>query len=361
MSSTAALWANFSSFADLLPTNLSNLLILGLATLLDRLIGDPVTWLHPVQVMGWYISGFTALVTVPEQGDASKSLPRFSPWLMRCLGLILTGSLVLGSGAIAWAIAITANSLHPILGASVASVMLAACLAAKSLEDAAQSVLAILATGDLVQARQELSRYVGRDTDDLSASEILRAVMETVTENAIDAVTAPLFYALLGSCLFDYGGVTLAIAYKATSTLDSMVGYRVSPYTDLGWCSAKTDDLLTWLPCRLTVVTLALCSGRPLHVWRICRRDAHLDPSPNSGWSECVYAAILQVQVGGENHYRGVIKSKPLLGDAIAPITSFKIRQALALTNLCMLLWLGLTLLLASLLASLFASTSNLI
>ncbi|MDX2255493.1 MAG: adenosylcobinamide-phosphate synthase CbiB [Pseudanabaenaceae cyanobacterium bins.39] len=339
MSSIAAIWADLSSLADRLPPNL---LILGLATLLDRLIGDPVTWLHPVQVMGWYISGYTAVVTIPEQGDISKSLPRFSPWLMRYLGAILTGSLVLGSGVTAWAIAISTNLLHPLLGTIVASILLASCFAAKSLGDAAQSVLVVLATGDITQARQELSRYVGRDTDDLSESEILRAVMETVTENAIDAVTAPLFYALVGSYLFDYGGVTLAIAYKAASTLDSMVGYQVSPYTDLGWCSAKTDDILTWLPCRLTVLTLALCSGRPLAVWRICRRDAHLDPSPNSGWSECVYAAILQVQVGGENRYRGVVKLKPLLGDAIAPITPLKIRQALALTNLCMLLWLGL-------------------
>ena len=102
-----------------------------------------------------------------------------------------------------------------------------------------------MSTGNLEQARQELSRYVGRDTDDLSELEILRAVLETVTENAIDAVTSPLFYALVGSCLFPYGGVSLAIAYKASSTLDSMVGYREAPYSDLSWFSAKTDDVLT--------------------------------------------------------------------------------------------------------------------
>jgi adenosylcobinamide-phosphate synthase len=203
-------------------------------------------------------------------------------------------------------------------------------------------VLAVLQTGNIEKARQELSRYVGRDTEDLTELEILRAVLETVTENAIDAVTSPLFYALIGSALFDYGGVVLAIAYKASSTLDSMVGYREAPYTDLGWFSAKTDDVLTWLPCRLTVITLALLSGKPIYVWQICDRDAKQDPSPNSGWSECVYAAILRVQLGGANRYRGLIKHKPLLGDAIEAITSPKISHALKLTRICFLIWLSI-------------------
>jgi adenosylcobinamide-phosphate synthase len=133
----------------------------------------------------------------------------------------------------------------------------------------------------------------------------------------------------------------LALAYKASSTLDSMVGYRDAPYTYLGWFSARLEDGLTWLPCRLTVMTLALLSGKPLHVWQICRRDAVADPSPNSGWSECVYAAILGVQMGGTNWYGGVAKSKPLLGDAINPITAISIQTALQLTGYCFLLWLG--------------------
>jgi adenosylcobinamide-phosphate synthase len=110
----------------------------------------------------------------------------------------------------------------------------------------------------------------------------------------------------------------------------------------LGWFSAKTDDVLTWLPCRLTVLTLALLSGKPFYVWQICDRDANQDPSPNSGWSECVYAAILKVQLGGENRYRGVIKYKPLLGDDIEAIAVPKISEALTLTRTCFLLWLSL-------------------
>ena len=311
-----------------------NLLIVILAASLDHLIGDPVNWLHPVQVMGWIITKFTNLVTTESR------IPKFSPLIMKMLGIILAIILILGSGLISWLMTIACLRIHPLLAIVVASILLAACFAGRSLRNAAESVLTVLQTGNLENTRKELSRYVGRDTDTLSETEILRAVLETVTENAIDAVTSPLFYALIGSALFDYGGVALAIAYKASSTLDSMVGYRESPYTDLGWFSAKTDDVLTWLPCRMTVITLALYSGKPLYVWKLCDRDANQDPSPNSGWSECIYAAILQVQLGGENRYRGMIKQKPLLGDAIEVISIPKITQALTLTRICFLLWL---------------------
>ncbi len=253
-------------------------------------------------------------------------------------------SLIIGSGGLCWLGLQIAAGINQILAIALASILLAACFAGRSLRDAAMDVIKVLQTGDIVMARRQLSRYVGRDTDHLSELEILRAVLETVTENAIDAVTSPLFYAIIGSLCFDYGGVVLAIAYKAASTLDSMVGYREVPYHDLGWFSAKTDDLLTWLPCRLSVITLAIISGRPIAVWQICQRDAHQDPSPNSGWSECVYAAILRVQLGGANQYRGVIKYKPLLGDATEAIAPAKILQALTLTRLCFLLWLSIIL-----------------
>jgi len=212
-------------------------------------------------------------------------------------------------------------------------------LLAALLRDAAQTILESLQTQDLETTRKQLAMYVGRDTASLSEPEILRAVLETVAENATDGVLAPLFYAILGAVL-GIGSVPLAFAYKAASTLDSMVGYRDAPYTYIGWFSAKTEDLLTWLPCRLTVLTLALFSGRPLYVWQACCRDAPQDPSPNSGWSECAYAAALDVQLGGENTYRGVIKSKPRLGNAIQPITSERIYMALRLTRYSFLVWL---------------------
>jgi adenosylcobinamide-phosphate synthase len=319
---------------ELSPANL----ILLTAVLLDYLIGDPWGWLHPVQVMGWVIHRYTQVAL--KRGQSSLAL--------RLAGVGLMLLLVLGSGAIGWLIPAIAAAIHPLLGIAIASIMLASCFAGRSLRAAAEDVLQPLAQGDLASARSHLRRYVGRDTDHLSELEVLRAVLETVTENATDGVMAPLFYALIGGLIPAIGSVSLAFAYKAASTLDSMVGYRTAPYTDLGWCSAKTDDVLTWLPCRLTVFTIALLSRKPCYVWQLCCRDAVQDPSPNSGWSECVYAAVLGVQVGGINWYQGVAKAKPLLGEPLQPITPAMIRQALQLTRYASLIWLAMTIVVMS-------------
>jgi adenosylcobinamide-phosphate synthase len=306
------------------------IMVLAIAALLDFLIGDPWNWLHPVQVIGAWIHVYTRF--------ALKGLQ--SAIALKIAGIGLGISTILGTGLIAWGIVTIANTLHPFLGVGGESVMLASCFAGHSLRAAAEEVLNALEPENLDEARSRLSRYVGRDTDSLSEAEILRAVLETVTENATDGVMAPLFYAIVGAFL-PIGAAPLALAYKAASTLDSMVGYKEPPYTDLGWFSARFEDALTWIPCRLTVLTIALLSGQPRTVWRLCVRDASQDPSPNAGWSECAYAAALGVQVGGINIYRGVVKEKPLLGNPVYPITRDRIERAIAFTRWSFLLWLG--------------------
>ncbi|TAF07081.1 MAG: cobalamin biosynthesis protein [Nostocales cyanobacterium] len=310
----------------------NNIYILIIAALLDYLIGDPWGWPHPVRVMGWIISGLSKFFQKHCQNFLAQ----------RLAGIVLAIIPIIGSGLSSWLIIQISRWLHPLLGIAVESVLLASCFALHSLRKAAVDVIQPLTTGKLEAARQILSNYVGRDTENLSEAEVLRAVLETVTENATDGVMAPLFYAIVGAFIPFVGLVPLAIAYKASSTLDSMVGYREAPYTYIGWFSARLEDGLTWVPCRLTVMTLALFSGKPLEVWRICRRDAVQDPSPNSGWSECAYAAVLGVQMGGTNWYGGVAKHKPLLGDAIDAITPTSIDQALQLTRYSFLLWLGI-------------------
>jgi len=321
----------WGAFATLPQFQREGAIALMLAAILDYAIGDPWTWLHPVQVMGWVIQRYSKWVLTIWK----------APRCQRLAGIELVILLVGGSGAIACGLVALGDRIHPVLGWAVQGVLLASCLAGRSLRHAAEDVLRPLAAGDLVAARQCLSRYVGRDTEALPEPEILRAVLETVTENATDGVMAPLFWAIAGG-LTPLGVVGGAIAYKAASTLDSMVGYRDAPYTYIGWASARCDDVLTWLPCRLTVLTIALLSGRPGHVLRVCRRDAPQDPSPNAGWSECAYAAALGVQVGGLNLYRGLPKPKPLLGNPDHPITPAIIRRAMALTRTTFLLWLGL-------------------
>ena len=313
--------------------------VLLLAAVLDYIIGDPWGWPHPVRVMGWIISHFTQFVLKQWTSQSKR----------RLAGIVLGVGLIIGSELAGWSIIQVATWVHPLVSIVVEGVLLASCFAGRSLRMAADDVLQPLIAGQLTQARSKLSQYVGRDTEKLDESEILRAVLETVTENATDGVTAPLFYAIVGAFVPGVGSAPLALAYKAASTLDSMIGYWNEPYTDLGWFSAQLEDRLTWLPCRLTVITLALLSGKPQQVWHLCLRDASKDPSPNSGWSECTYAAILGVQLGGTNWYQGVAKDKPFLGDPFDPITPAKIDQALELTRYCFLIWLGLAIAILSL------------
>jgi adenosylcobinamide-phosphate synthase len=316
-------WANHSAILEL-----------AIASLLDYLIGDPWNWLHPVQVMGWIINQYTHF--------ALKWLKH--PLSLRIAGVILGLGMIAGSGIAGWLILQAASLIHWGVAIAISSILLASCFAGRSLRSAAEDVLQPLNQGDLAAARSKLSLYVGRDTVQLSEPQILRAVFETVTENATDGVMAPLFWAIAGA-FTPIGSVPFALAYKAASTLDSMVGYREAPYTHLGWFSARAEDYLTWIPCRLTVLTLSLLSGKPQSVLQICRRDAPQDPSPNAGWSECAYAAVVGVQVGGANVYKGIVKHKPLLGEPLHPITPAGIEQAMGLNRTMVLIWVAIALL----------------
>ena len=305
------------------------MLILLLAALLDALIGDPWNWLHPVQVMGWVIRHYCTL--------ALKVCHRPIAQTIAGMGLALT--LVVGSSAIVYVLIQISKTIHPVLGTAIEAIILASCFAGRSLRDAAHEVLNPLQMGDLVTARQILSRYVGRDTTDLAESEILRAVLETVAENGVDGVMAPLFWAIVG-VFTPMGPAVLAIAFKAASTLDSMVGYKKQPYRYLGTASAMTDDVLTYIPCRLMVLTLGIMTRHPLRLWKQCAREGSQDPSPNSGWSECAYAVALQVQLGGLNTYQGIPRPKPLLGNPVRVITPDVVRSALLLNRRAFLSWL---------------------
>lgn len=301
-----------------------------IAAFIDYLIADPPSLPHPVQLMGSLISVTTQIVTNLTKNSTVR----------RLAGMALGIGLILGSGSFVWVVIALSKQVSVAFSLSLQVILLASCFAGRSLRQAAIAVLTPLKNKEIVTARTQLSYYVGRDTDDLSSTEIIRAVLETVAENTTDGVTAPLFYAIMGGLIPGVGSVPLAIAYKAASTLDSMVGYQRDPFTDIGWFSAKFEDLLTWVPCRLTVLSIGLIARQPGRVWQVCQRDASQDPSPNAGWSECAYAVVLGVQLGGKNTYQGVIKEKPLLGTPDQLITEEKIEQALTLTRICFLSWL---------------------
>ena len=373
-------------------------LLVLLACGLDRLLGDPPGWPHPVVVMGWSINRLRRLAELLG-GDR--------PWALRLGGFAITGLLVGGSGLAGWGLEQLAR-VWPALGLPLLLVGLASALAGRSLEQAVLAVLAVLPEdigpkqvgpkqlvlqpqapgpelakpglgepqapeprapepgdpepgalepGPLEPARQRLAWFVGRDTAGLDRAGILRAAAESASENAVDGLFGPLFWMLVGAALLlaghgpagilglaGPGPLALAWAYKASSTLDSMLGYRRGRLLWLGTAGARLDDLLTWLPCRLVALGLPLAAGQPGQSWRLFRAalaDGAADPSPNAGVSQAAYAHAVGVQLGGANRYGGQWRQKPLLAQGQPPADRRAILTILALSRRLEALWLA--------------------
>lgn len=275
--------------------------VLPVAYALDRLLGDP-RWLpHPVIGMGKAISRVEAAI---------RRL--FPPRAYRAAGLLLPLLIAGGSFAVTWAALRLLAGVSPWLAAAVEAALIGTTIAAKGLRDAGMEVCGHLRRGDLPAARRSLGMIVGRDTDRLEPPEVVRGAVETVAENIVDAVVSPLFFALLG-------GAPLAMAYRAVNTLDSMVGYKNDKYIDLGWASARLDDIANYIPARLTALMLvpaAWCLKLDAAgAWRAVRRDASSHPSPNSGYPEAAVAGALGIRLGGENWYHGVKSFRSYMGD----------------------------------------------
>ncbi|MEO1002699.1 MAG: adenosylcobinamide-phosphate synthase CbiB [Cyanobacteria bacterium J06638_7] len=317
------------------------------AALLDRGLGDPQRWLHPVQVMGWGIARLRRL----SEGWAGGR-----PGRLRWAGAAITVLVVGFSGAAGWLLERWAA--HSAIGVAVLVVGLASALAGRSLDEAVTRVLELLPVADLEPARRQLGRIVGRDTDQLSREEILRALAETASENAVDGLFAPLFWMLAGAILSPLapglpGPLALAWGFKAASTLDSMLGYRRGSLAWLGTAGARLDDLLVWLPCRLVALSLPLAAGQGLAgAWQglgLALRDGAPDPSPNAGVAQAAYAHAVGVQLGGSNRYGGKLRRKPLLAAGLAPADAAAVRRMLRLSRRLQGLWLAAALVLAGL------------
>lgn len=272
---------------------------------LDLLLGDPRVLPHPVVAIGRLIRG----------GE--------SFWVKvisnrRSAGIALTLSVLGLTAAATWGILSLAAALAPWL-ATVTTVWLSyTCLATRSLHQESATVIRAIEAGDLAGARIALSWIVSRDTQDLGEEAIIRATCETVAENTSDGIIAPLFYLILG-------GPILGMTYKAASTLDSMVGYKNDKYLQLGWASARLDDLLNLIPARLTVLLILLCA--PLlglsasNALRTAWRDGGRSSSPNAGYPMAAMAGAIGVSFGGSATYFGQRSEKPTLGRARHPLT----------------------------------------
>ncbi|WP_447980204.1 adenosylcobinamide-phosphate synthase CbiB [Candidatus Nitrospira bockiana] len=291
------------------------------ACVLDGLIGDPAWMPHPVRLMGRVVSLFERLVRPRLAGPSAK----------RVAGVVLAIGLPLTTAVVGWAIIEGARKVHPAAEQVVIVLLSFTVLAARDLGDHAWRVLQALEAGSLPSARDAVGRIVGRDTEQLTEREVVRATVETVAESTCDGIIAPLFYLTLG-------GPVLALSYKAINTLDSLIGHRDETYEQFGWASARLDDMVNWIPARLTAVLMVvaggLYNGSLRRAWRIVLRDGGRHPSPNSGRSEAAMAGALGIQLGGRNTYGGMISERPTLGEPLAPLGRHHIKAAVALMSL---------------------------
>lgn len=296
------------------------------AFLLDQLFGDPRSWPHPVVLMGKAIS-------LMENKFNKGSSRQQRGW-----GILLTLFIVGGTYIAVFIIQRIAFSIHPLFKVAIQIYFIWTTIAAKSLLEAGEAVLVPLQNGEIEIARTRLSWFVSRDTANLSESEIVRGTVETIAENFVDGILSPLIFAALG-------GAPLAMAFKAVSTLDSMVGYRNERFKNFGWFSARTDDWANFIPARVSIPILLLAGffqGLPVsQALTIWKRDAHKHPSPNGGNPESVVAGLLGIQLGGINIYHGQKHHRAEMGDALRPLLPSDITRTQSLIKLAS--WLALS------------------
>jgi adenosylcobinamide-phosphate synthase len=301
--------------------------------MLDAVLGDPDWSFHPIRLIGRAI----------EKGECWLRRRLLSPKqeFVRGLGLVLV--IVSMTYISAMLILHLVGALSWWLGQAVTILLGSLCLARRSLKEHASAVLAPLQAGNLELARSMLARIVSRETTDLAEAEVVRGTIESVAENSSDGVIAPLLYLTLG-------GVPLALAYKAVNTLDSMLGYRTERYEYFGKAAARLDDVVNFIPARLTALALvgAAWVGQRFDypfaahaAWRIVWRDGHKHASPNAGHPEAALAGALGVRLGGPSRYFGEVLEKPTLGDPCFPLGPSCIMFSLKLLDLASFLSLG--------------------
>ena len=281
---------------------MSNFLVAFLAYLIDRIFGEFTYIKHPVIVIGELISWF-------EEKFYKESVWRGVLLLLFILSVV---------GIFAFALNAFLTSLHPLLHFAVTGLIASMFLAHRMLFD---SVLAVIESDE---PREKLKMLVSRDTADLTESGVNKAAIETYAENLSDGVIAPLFYLLL----FGLPGIIL---YKAVNTLDSMVGYRTERYEKFGKASAKLDDLLNYIPSRLTALLIMyLSSTKPLFGFY---ENGSRHESPNAGHPITAMALALGLTLGGDTRYFGEVKKKAAFGSGRKSITGEDVRRALAVRD----------------------------
>ncbi len=287
--------------------------------LLDSIFGDPRRLPHPICLIGNFISVMEKVLRrafpKSEKGELAG-------------GAVLAAAVPAAAFGVSFMILRLCEAVSPVLKFAVETFFCYQIFAAKSLKDESMRVYRYVEAGDIENSRKYLSWIVGRDTKELNFEKIDKAVVETVAENTSDGVVAPLIFMAVG-------GAPLAFLYKGVNTLDSMVGYKNDRYLYFGRASAKLDDLLNFIPARLT--GLAMCIGAFITgldwrtAFRIYRRDRKNHSSPNSAHPESACAGALNIQLGGDAYYFGRLYRKKTIGDDIRPVDSGDIKLSIRL------------------------------
>jgi adenosylcobinamide-phosphate synthase len=272
---------------------------LAIAFCLDTLIGDPRFLPHPVRLLGKIIELLEIIMRRIFKTESG----------LKTAGLIMVLIVAGGSAALTLYLLIFVYELHLAAGFVFETYLFFMVLAGGDLRNHVLQVNQNLAVGDLPAARASTAMLVSRDTGMLEESGLSRAALESLFENSADGLVAPLFFAALG-------GPAAAVFFKAVSTMDSMIGYKTAIYKNLGFYAAKLDDLLSYIPARLTALLIILAGfprGRSGSGWQVLREDYSKHDSPNSAWPEAAAAGVLGVRFGGTDLYHGQYVDRPLI------------------------------------------------
>jgi adenosylcobinamide-phosphate synthase len=297
-------------------------LLIPSAYVFDQIAGDPEWFPHPVRLIGLAVT----------RGERAIRRHGQSPVFELCTGAALTIAIVAATYTVTRQMIRSARLLSPQLSNAVELLLAWTCLAAANLQQEAETVEEALDAGNLPLARRRLSRIVGRDTGSLNASDVSRAVIETLAESASDGIVAPLFYLALG-------GAPFGLAYKAVNTLDSMIGHADSRYLYFGKFAARLDDCANYVPSRITAAAITVAAGVTARSAAVTWfRDGARHKSPNAGQPEAAMAGALHVCLGGDNTYDGEVVVGQRLGGQFPQPVLADVRRATRIVSIVTLI-----------------------
>lgn len=289
-----------------------------LAFAIDSIIGDPYTKYHPVALMGKLIDFLDRLLRKDDSSEPTKLV----------CGFILVTVMLGICYATAHYLIVAMNWLHvPVwLNVIIQAVILSFMISPKSLEKAGREIYDELVQNNIDAARMKVNYIVSRDVNRMNEKDITRAAVETVAENTVDGIISPLFF-------FFIGGLPLAVLYRAANTMDAMLGYKNDKYLYFGRTAARVDDVLNFIPARITGILLVITAFFQRfdykNALKMMLRDAKKHPSPNGGYSEATVAGALNIRLGGMNYYFGRQSFRAYMGDDTQELKPVHIMQTI--------------------------------